>query len=81
MAFLYKRRERISYDTPQAMYQDNKAKTILGPLDYQSNMINEYMKELNTNNVALELPTGSGKTDFGAQHQIDRVLDYAGHRI
>ena len=51
MAFLYKRRERISYDTPQAMYQDNKAKTILGPLDYQSNMINEYMKELNINNV------------------------------
>ncbi|RHM60265.1 DEAD/DEAH box helicase family protein [Coprobacillus sp. AF33-1AC] len=65
MAFLYKRRERISYDTPQAMYQDNKAKTILGPLDYQSNMINEYMKELNTNNVALELPTGSGKTLIG----------------
>lgn len=65
MAFQFKRRERILYDTPQAMYQDNKAKTILGPLDYQSSMINEYMKELNTKNVALELPTGSGKTLIG----------------
>lgn len=65
MAFNYKIRERIEYDTPQTMYQDNKSKTILGPLDYQSKMIDEYMKKINCANVALELPTGSGKTLIG----------------
>lgn len=65
MAFNYKIRERIEYNTPQTMYQDNKSKTILGPLDYQSKMIDEYMKKINSANVALELPTGSGKTLIG----------------
>lgn len=65
MAFNYKIREKIEYNTPQTMYQDNKSKTILGPLDYQSKMIDEYMKKINCANVALELPTGSGKTLIG----------------
>ena len=65
MAFIIKRKESIHYDTPQAMYQDNKAKETLGILDYQSKMIDEYMKKFNEENIALELPTGSGKTLIG----------------
>jgi len=47
------------------MYQDNKLKKIMGPLDYQSAMLDAYMQQIDSKNVALELPTGSGKTLVG----------------
>lgn len=65
MAFNIKKRESFDYQTPQEMYQDNKLKRIHGLLDYQSTMIDEYIKNINKKNVALELPTGSGKTLIG----------------
>ena len=48
------------------MYRDYKKRTINGTLDYQSKMIDLYMdKAFNKSDVALELPTGSGKTLIG----------------
>lgn len=65
MVFNLKKIEEFNYNSPQEMYQDNKTKKIMGLLDYQSKMIDEYMKEINNQNIALELPTGSGKTLIG----------------
>lgn len=64
--FRTKRREINSFENPIEMYQDNKKKKINGPLDYQSKMIKQYMEDgLDKNDVAIELPTGAGKTLIG----------------
>ncbi|WP_100489206.1 DEAD/DEAH box helicase family protein [Sporolactobacillus pectinivorans] len=56
----------FNYSSPQEMYRDNKKKKIKGPLDYQTDMINAYMdKGYDKKDVAIELPTGSGKTLIG----------------
>ncbi len=65
MAFNLRKKETFDYNTPQEMYQDNKLKRIHGLLDYQSTMLDEYMKNITKKNIALELPTGSGKTLIG----------------
>lgn len=65
MPFNFKKKEGFNYKSPQEMYQDNKIKTIRGLLDYQGKMIDKYMEHKDKKNVALELPTGSGKTLIG----------------
>lgn len=65
MAFKIKSLEKFIYKTPQEMYQDNKLKKIMGPLDYQSAMLDLYMENIEKSTIALELPTGSGKTLIG----------------
>lgn len=65
MAFNIKKRDAFNYSSPNEMYQDNKMKKIRGLLDYQGSMLDEYMKNISKKNVALELPTGSGKTLVG----------------
>lgn len=70
MAFKTRKIESSSFTTPQEMFQDNKLKTIRGILDYQSQMIDNYIKTISgssiiNKNVAFELPTGSGKTLVG----------------
>lgn len=35
MAFKTRKKEVFLYSSPQEMYQDNKLKKIMGPLDYQ----------------------------------------------
>lgn len=58
--------DNTSFNTPQEMYLDNRRKRINGALDYQSKMIDSYMAEgYDSANVALELPTGAGKTLIG----------------
>lgn len=58
--------DNTSFNTPQEMYLDNRRKRINGALDYQSKMIDSYMGEgYKSSNVALELPTGAGKTLIG----------------
>lgn len=66
MGFKLVSSEITNFNTPQEMYEDYKRKKIPGLLNHQSDMIDGYMKEgLNSKNVALELPTGSGKTLIG----------------
>lgn len=65
MAFKTRKKEEFSYSSPQEMYQDNKFKKIMGPLDYQAAMLNLYNENADKKTVALELPTGSGKTLVG----------------
>lgn len=65
MAFKIRKKDEFSYSSPQEMYQDNKLKRIMGPLDYQAAMLDLYMENFDKKTVALELPTGSGKTLVG----------------
>ncbi len=65
MAFITRKKEEFTYATPQEMYQDNKLKKIMGPLDYQAAMLDLYVQKMSSKTVALELPTGSGKTLVG----------------
>ena len=67
MAFVTKKKVVFNYQSPVTMYHDNKSanKTIMGLLDYQRDMLEEYMKQYSAKNLAIELPTGSGKTLVG----------------
>ena len=71
MAFKIIKTEGTNFSTPQEMFQDNKMKNIIGLIDYQSKMIDNYMSTIQENgrikdkHVAFELPTGSGKTLIG----------------
>lgn len=67
MAFVTKKKAVFNYQSPVAMYHDNKSanKTIMGLLDYQRDMLEEYIKQYSAKNIAIELPTGSGKTLVG----------------
>ena len=66
MAFNFKKKEQNDFSTPQEMYRDYRERKIKGPLDYQSKMIDVYMSEgIKKGDVAIELPTGSGKTVIG----------------
>ena len=81
MAFKTRKREVFSYSSPQDMYQDNKLKKIMGPLDYQTAMLDLYIKNMEKRTVALELPTGSGKTlvglligEYGTRKNKEKIL-------
>lgn len=64
--FKLSRVDNTNFDTPQQMFDDYKNRTIDSIYDYQSDMINLYLKEeKNVKDIALELPTGTGKTLIG----------------
>lgn len=71
MAFKTTKTENVSFTTPQEMFQDNKMKSVMGLMDYQSKTLDNYMDTIQSNgniinkHVAFELPTGSGKTLIG----------------
>ncbi len=66
MAFNTRNKDNKNFNTPQEMFKDNKKRKIEGPLAYQSKMIDMYMQTaFDSKNVAIELPTGSGKTIIG----------------
>lgn len=65
MPFKHVIEDEFSYLSPLDMFQDNKNKKILGVLDYQAEMIKSYMKHFSDKVIALELPTGCGKTLVG----------------
>ena len=51
--------EVSNFNTPQEMYDDYKNRKIEGIHDYQSKMIDLYMKNAHSEtDIALELPTG-----------------------
>lgn len=66
MPFKTKKREVSNFESPQEMYADYKNRTINGLINYQSEVIDNYMNHgYYEPDVALELPTGSGKTLIG----------------
>lgn len=65
--FKTRKPESSNFKTPQEMYDDYKTRAIEGIHDYQSKMIDSYMdiNVINRKDVAMELPTGTGKTLIG----------------
>lgn len=64
----FKKSLPFNYDSPQTMYEDNKQKKITGLMAYQSKIISKFMDTYTSDkqqDIALELPTGSGKTLVG----------------
>lgn len=53
-------------DTPESLLHDLRGKKIKGPLSHQADMWRKYLSEgVDKEDIALELPTGSGKTLVG----------------
>ena len=66
MAFKKVVTHKITLETPEALLHDLRAKKIQGPLSHQADMWRRYLEEaLDKPDVALQLPTGSGKTLVG----------------
>jgi superfamily II DNA or RNA helicase len=56
----------ISLETPESMFRDFSNKTIQGVLTHQGRVLNDYQANaLTKTDVAIKLPTGSGKTLVG----------------
>jgi hypothetical protein len=66
MAFKTKYKPIITYDNPETLFHDLRNRTVEGLLSHQTDMIRRYCHDaINESDVALELPTGSGKTLVG----------------
>src|SRR6202012_3171027 len=66
MAFKSIKTSTLSVENPEALFRDLRAKTILGLLSQQADLLRAYVAEaVNIPDVALQLPTGSGKTLVG----------------
>lgn len=65
MAFTKKSKKVAIPDSIEEMYLDYTNRNIKGPVDHQTDMLRKYKENVNEENLALELPTGSGKTLVG----------------
>ena len=66
MAFKKTGSTRLSVDSPESMLHDIRSKKIEGPLARQADIWREYTdKAIDKSDVAIRLPTGSGKTLVG----------------
>jgi hypothetical protein len=65
MAFKTSKTQAVSLDSPEAMYQDIKSRKIEGLLSHQADVLRAYLPLYDQPDVALQLPTGSGKTLIG----------------
>ena len=66
MPFKRKKKASALYDNPEALFRDRRDRTIPGLLSHQSDILRRYQEEaFDKPNVAIELPTGSGKTLVG----------------
>ena len=66
MAFKRKKKVKATYTDPEALFRDRRKRSVQGLLSHQSDILRLYHQEAFTDeNVALELPTGSGKTLVG----------------
>ena len=65
MAFLKFSNNNSAVDSPETLFRDLHTKTVQGLLSQQADILREYMKNKDKSDIALELPTGSGKTLVG----------------
>lgn len=66
MAFKLNRTTAATPESPEALFRDLRNRKIAGPLAHQADMLRLYQRNsLNSRDVALQLPTGSGKTLVG----------------
>lgn len=67
MPFKKVNRTDISAESPEALFRDLRNRQVQGLLSHQADLLREYCKSnfLDSADVALQLPTGSGKTLIG----------------
>ena len=66
MAFKIAKSASVSLESPEALFRDIKTKKIPGPLVDQADLWRAYLQEgIEKTDVALQLPTGAGKTLVG----------------
>lgn len=65
MAFKKNKAQQAIVDNPVALFRDLRNRQVNGLLDHQSHMLTLYHQHITKPNIALELPTGSGKTLVG----------------
>jgi replicative superfamily II helicase len=66
MSFKQIRRPTISLESPESMYKDIHPRKIEGLLSHQADVLRQYEKDaVDKRDVALQMPTGSGKTLVG----------------
>lgn len=65
MAFKTTKKKTTVADTPELMYQDYKHRNIKELTSSQGQIVTSYTEHASKKDIALELPTGSGKTLVG----------------
>ena len=66
MAFKLNRKSATAADSPEALFRDLRNRQVPGLLSHQADMLRQYQQRaIESANVALQLPTGSGKTLVG----------------
>ena len=66
MAFKAVKQAVVSLDSPEALFRDLRQRTIAAPHAHQADVLREYVATaVDRPDVALQLPTGSGKTLVG----------------
>lgn len=65
MAFKTTKKKAVVADTPELMYQDVKSRNIKELTSSQGQIVSAYTENADKKDIALELPTGSGKTLVG----------------
>jgi hypothetical protein len=66
MAFTSKRTAKVSFESPEALFHDLRSRSVEGLLAHQADILRRYQAEaFDKPDVAIELPTGSGKTLVG----------------
>jgi len=66
MAFKLNKRTNAATESPEALFRDLRNRQVPGLLSHQADMLRKYQQQaLASPHVALQLPTGSGKTLVG----------------
>ncbi len=65
MAFKIPEKSSVSIKNPESLFRDLRDRTVEGLLAQQADMLRNYMDHVDSSDIALELPTGSGKTLVG----------------
>ena len=65
MAFKIPSKSSVSIKDPESLFRDLRDRTVEGLLAQQADMLRKYMEHVDKRDIALELPTGSGKTLVG----------------
>lgn len=65
MAFKIPQKSSVSIKDPESLFRDLRDRTVEGLLAQQADMLRGYMDHVDKGDIALELPTGSGKTLVG----------------
>ena len=66
MAFKIPEKRTVCPDDPEALFRDLRKKTVPGLLSHQADLLRSYLGvHTKYSDIALQLPTGSGKTLVG----------------